>query len=149
LREDFAIELDVGGFELSNETAVGEFMHAGGGTEASLPESAHVALFLFAVSKLKTPCVKEGFFGCAEFALAAPFEALGMLEQAFAALVGTGYLGGAMMANITIGYFPVLPGIFILVLWAGMELLTCNFLKICSCVDCKTESKVCETCTKK
>ncbi len=66
-----------------------------------------------------------------------------------AALVGTGYLGGAMMATITIGMPPIIAGIFILVLWAGMELLTCNFLKICSCESCKTDAKVCETCTKK
>ncbi len=50
-----------------------------------------------------------------------------------AALVGTGYLGGALMANITLGEFPIVPVVFILALWIGMELLTKDFLQICCC----------------
>ncbi len=69
-----------------------------------------------------------------------------------AALVGTGYLGGAIMATITIGQPPIVAGIFILVLWAGMELLSHgNFLKLCrcgkTCFMCKDE-KICSTCNR-
>lgn len=67
----------------------------------------------------------------------------------FAALVGTGYLGGAIMATFTIGQFPFFAGSFLVLLWASMELLTCNFLGFCCCKDCRNESKVCETCNAK
>lgn len=50
-----------------------------------------------------------------------------------AVLIGTGYLGGAIMANITIGEFPIAPAMFMLVLWIGTELLTKNFLHVCPC----------------
>lgn len=65
-----------------------------------------------------------------------------------AALVGTGYLGGAIMANITLGEIPPPAALFGIILWIGMELRTNNFLKFYTKTGCNKESKVCETCTK-
>lgn len=53
-----------------------------------------------------------------------------------AALVGTGYLGGAIMATIVGGMVPFIAGLVLIVLWIGMELLTHNFLHICHCGKC-------------
>ena len=64
-----------------------------------------------------------------------------------AALVGTAYLGGAIMATLTIGMFPFIAGAALVVLWIGMELLSCNFLCICKCSTCTTcTEKTCEGC---
>lgn len=61
------------------------------------------------------------------------FGALGLWisrTRYIAALVLTGYLGGALMACIVIGTGFFIPGICILVLWIGMELKTKNFLHL-------------------
>ena len=63
-----------------------------------------------------------------------------------AALVGTGYLGGAMMAEIVMGSFPMISGLVILVLWLGMELVTDNFLHLSKCAHCHSSAD-CKTCT--
>jgi hypothetical protein len=46
------------------------------------------------------------------------------------ALVLTGYLGGAIMANLAVGVSVVMPGVFLIVLWIALELYARDFLKL-------------------
>lgn len=64
-----------------------------------------------------------------------------------AALVGTGYLGGAIMATITMGMPPIIAAVTLLVLWLGMELVTENFLHLSKCAHCDPKKGTCKTCT--
>lgn len=63
-----------------------------------------------------------------------------------AALIGTGYLGGAIMATIVMGMPPVIAGVTLLVLWLSMELVTENFLHLSKCAHCHPSAD-CKTCT--
>jgi hypothetical protein len=52
--------------------------------------------------------------------------------QRIALLVLTGYLGGAIMANITMNEFPAAPAVFLVLLWISLEIKTKDLLHICN-----------------
>ncbi len=54
------------------------------------------------------------------------------ITRRIAALVGTAYLGGAIMATLTIGMFPFIAGAALLILWISIELLSQDFLHMCT-----------------
>jgi len=63
--EDFAVQLDMRGFELGDKLGVGGSCFFGGRTDADGPQAAHRALFLLAVGELERPRVQESFLCCA------------------------------------------------------------------------------------
>lgn len=70
-----------------------------------------------------------------------------------AILVLTAYLGGAIMASLTMQASPVMAAATLFVLWAGSELKSGDLFNMCDCETCgpcKTkDGAVCTDCTTK
>ena len=89
VREHFAVELYVLGFEERDESAVG-YLGPEGGVKLYRPEGAHGALLFFSSAERPGKRVKECFFGGALFRFAAPLKTLGGFQDFFALLIGYG-----------------------------------------------------------
>ncbi len=85
--EYLAVELNIGLEKLIDEFRISGSVVSGGGVNLDRPESAHCAFLFLSVGELKTPSVKQCFFGLAVFGFAGPQKTLGLLEQPFASFV--------------------------------------------------------------
>ena len=88
--EDLAVKRHFFLFERGNELAVAHTFGADGGVDLHGPQAAEVPLFFLAAAEGMRPGVEERFFRGAFFGLAAPAEALRMLEDVLSALIGYG-----------------------------------------------------------
>lgn len=86
LGENFAVEANLGGFELAHENAVAHAVLAGGGVDADLPDLAEFTLLQAAVLIGMPTSLGCGGFGFANLILSAPFETFGDLENIFSPL---------------------------------------------------------------
>lgn len=86
--ENFAVEVDVGFLEVSDELVVGKSFSSGGGTNLYLPETAGKTFFLATVIELESPGMQKSLLGLAVFVLSAPHETLGVFEQILSSFVG-------------------------------------------------------------
>ena len=90
IREDFAIQFDMGELQLIDEPRITDPVFFGGRADANLPEPSEIPLFLFSIREFKRPGVQERFLGLAEFRFARPQEPLGVFEDILTALIGDG-----------------------------------------------------------
>ena len=81
LGQHFAIEINLGDFELMDENAVAHAVFAGGGADADLPERAVIALLQFAVTIGMTTGLGDGGLGFTDLILSAPLKPFGGLEN--------------------------------------------------------------------
>lgn len=65
--KDFSIELDFSFLKLINESGIGEPVLSGSSIDLDLPGSSCSSLFLFSISELEGPGMKQSFFGLAIF----------------------------------------------------------------------------------
>jgi len=79
IREDFAVEINVGFFETGDEAVVWHAMQARGGADLDLPQPAKVTLLFAAALKGMHPGVLERFLGGAVLVFASPLKTLGVL----------------------------------------------------------------------
>lgn len=86
LRENFTVEANLGGFELTHENAVAHPVFAGGSIDADLPDLAEFTLLQTAVLIGMSTSLGRGGFGFPDLILAAPFEPFGDLENIFSPL---------------------------------------------------------------
>jgi len=87
--EDFAVELDIVGFELGDELAVGQAFLSGGVVDAGNPEGAEVAFFVATVAVGVAQTFDNTLFGHTIAAGAVVLHAFGASQDLF--MLGTGW----------------------------------------------------------
>jgi len=87
IRENLAIELDMGLGETIDELVVREAHGAGCGANLDLPQAAEDAFLFFAIVELKLPCMQKRFLGGAILGVASPHKTLRMFQQVLPALI--------------------------------------------------------------
>ena len=86
--QDFTVQFYVGFVKLVYQSAITNAVFSGGGIYLGLPKSSEVALFLFSISELKCPSMKQSFFGLSVFGLSCPHKTFCMFQQTFSSGIG-------------------------------------------------------------
>src|SRR5260221_10226122 len=93
--EDLAVEVDPGGFQALDESAVSQAICARGGVDALLPEHAEIALPGLAIAVGPILAFHHCILRVAEELRAAAAESAGFIGDFFAALPAGGSIGGS------------------------------------------------------